>query len=290
MCAQGIKWNTTQPLQIGANKDADTLIAGYDNGTVLGIKTETIVGGRGEAVGGIKTEVIAGAQIAAVGGLKFDYNYGMKYDYSFGYKFGRSPIGTVEAVGDFFHWNNSHTMTVGTSFFVGAGLKATIHAGTIDFAGTSSISLLCCGDPTVAARTRTTLAMTTTNAALTYTSPTLTSSAAFSLTTQAALVAHPVGVNIACGAAATAVSIALAPGLMSFNADATQLNGNNVLLGMPPTFDATVTAQLAALAAESAALLALVDADVAAANAASAAAAAADDAAEADEMAFGTFA
>jgi len=290
MCAKGTSFGGNAHFDAGGYEFMDVYVIGTNNETTLGEKIETCAGFRGEGVGGIKTEVIAGAEFAAVGGLKFDYNYGMKYDYSFGYKFGRSPIGTVEAVGDFFHWNNSHTMTVGTSFFVGAGLKATIHAGTIDFAGTSSISLLCCGDPTVAARTRTTLAMTTTNAALTYTSPTLTSSAAFSLTTQAALVAHPVGVNIACGAAATAVSIALAPGLMSFNADATQLNGNNVLLGMPPTFDATVTAQLAALAAESAALLALVDADVAAANAASAAAAAADDAAEADEMAFGTFA
>ena len=290
MSEQGVNLTTEKELKIGVYENMDQLVEGFNNETVLGESTETVVGGRGETVGGIKTEVIAGAQVAAVGGLKFDYNYGMKYDYSFGYKYDRSPIGAVEDVGDYWDAKKSHTSTVGTSFFVGAGVKATIHAGTIDFAGTTAIGLLCCGDTTVASRTRTTLAMTTTAAALTFTSPALASPAALSLNSQAALVTHPVGVNIACGAAATAVSIDLAPGLMSFNADATQVNGNNVLLGMPPTFDATVTAQLAALAAESAALVALVDADAAAANAAAAAAAAADDAAEADEMAFGTFA
>ncbi len=282
MSEQGVNLTTEKELKIGVYENMDTLVEGFNNETVLGESTETVVGGRGEAVGGIKTEVIAGAHVAAVGGLKYEYNYGIKYDYSYGYKFGRSPMGTVETVGDYWDAKKSHTSTVGTSFFVSAGVKATIHAGTIDFAGTTSIALLCCGDVTVASRTRTTLAMTTTTAAVTFTSPALTSPAALSLNSQAALFAHPVGVNITCGAAATAVSINLAPGLMSFNADATKVNGNNVLLGMPPTFDATVTAQLAALAAESAALVALVDADAAAA-------AAAEDAAEAEEMAFGTF-
>ena len=54
---------------------------------------------------------------------------------------------------------------------------------------------------------------------------------------------------------------------MSLNALTTKVNGSVVQLGMPPTFDASVTTALTALAAESAALVAMVQAAAAAAEA-----------------------
>lgn len=259
MCAQGIKWNTTQPLQIGANKDADTLIAGYDNGTVLGEKTETVVGGRGEGVGGLKTEIIAGAQIAAVGGLKFDYNYGMKYDYSFGYKFGRSPMGTVESVGDSWHWDNSHTSTVGTTFFVGAGETATIHAGTIAFQGTAQVGLISNTASLILTAASSTLAFGASTSALTLNATSFTA-------------VHPVQSVIGAGAS----SVSVTPATIAINAPTAFLNGNMINLGAPPVANPAIDEAIA----DAAAMFAEVEAEVeAAAAAAEAAAAAAADAA-----------
>ena len=138
MCAKGTSFNGNAHFDVGGYEFMDVVVTGTNNETTLGEKIETVGGFRGEGVGGIKTEIVAGAEIGFVGGLKYDWNLGSKYDFSFGYKFGRSPMGTVEAVGDFFHWNNSHTMTVGTSFFVGAGETATIHAGTVNLSGASA--------------------------------------------------------------------------------------------------------------------------------------------------------
>lgn len=112
MCAQGIKWNTQEKLAIGANTDADTVIAGYANETILGIKTETLVGGWGVGVGGLKVEVIVGAQIGWVEGYKYD----------------RIPFGQVEVVGDHVGSHGSHTTSVGTSFFVNAETSAKIQS------------------------------------------------------------------------------------------------------------------------------------------------------------------
>jgi len=248
MCAKGIKWNTQGKLAIGANTDADTNIAGYDNETVLGESTETVVGGRGETVGGIKTEVIAGAQIAAVGGLKYDTNYGMRYDYSYGYKYGRSPIGTVEDVGDCWDKKKSHTSTVGTNFFVAAGGDATIHAGTIAFSGKATVGLVSCADSAIPTNPSATLAMTPTSAALTI-GPTV--NASLSLNATQALVEHPSLVNVACGAV---VFIKLAPTMMSLNAATTQINGESVNLGMPPMANAALATTIATLESQSAAL------------------------------------
>jgi hypothetical protein len=248
MCAQGIKWNTQEKLAIGANTDADTVIAGYDNETIVGVKTETLVGGWGVGVGGLKTEVIAGGQIGAVGGLKVDYNYGQRYDYSFGYKFDRSPIGTVESVGDFWHWNKSHTMTAGTSFFVAAGETATIHAGDIAFSGKATVALVSCADSAIPTNPSATLAMTPTSAALLI-GPTV--KATLSLNATAALVEHPSLVNVACGAV---VFIKLAPTMMQLNAATTQINGASVNLGMPPMANPALATALATLQAQSTAL------------------------------------
>jgi hypothetical protein len=141
MCAKGTSFSSDATFKVDGYEFVDQVVEGTNNETTLGEKIETCAGFRGEGVGGIKTEIVAGAEIGFVGGLKYDWNLGSKYDFSFGYKFGRSPLGTVEAVGDFFHWNNSHTMTVGTSFFVGAGGTATIHAGTIAFSGSTEVGL-----------------------------------------------------------------------------------------------------------------------------------------------------
>jgi len=253
MCAQGIKWNTTKPLQIGANKDADTLIAGYDNGTVLGEKTETVVGGRGEGVGGLKTEIIAGAQIGAVGGLKFDYNYGMKYDYSFGYKFGRSPMGTVESVGDFWHWDNSHTSTVGTTFFVGAGETATIHAGTIAFQGTDEVGLT---------SGTASLILTPASSTLAFGAGAAASASLLALNATSLMAAHPVQSVISAGASCVTVT----PARIAINAPTACLNGTLINLGQPPVANPAIDDALA----DAAAMFAEVEAAVEAAEAAAA--------------------
>jgi len=258
MCAQGIKWNTQEKLAIGANTDADTVIAGYDNETIVGVKTETLVGGWGVGVGGLKTEVIAGAQIGAVGGWKVDYNYGQRYDYSFGYKFDRSPIGTVESVGDFWHWNHSHTMTAGTSFIVVAGETATIHAGTISFAGTASVMLSSCVEPANTANPRTSCELTPAGGAITFAQdPALgLAPAALSVAANMAVVSHPTQVNLACSAPAPS-SITLLTGMLQLNAAQSQMNGSLVQIGMPPSFNAAVTTALVALAAQNQTLLLL---------------------------------
>ena len=258
MCAQGIKWNTTKPLQIGANKDADTLIAGYDNGTVLGEKTETVVGGRGEGVGGLKTEIIAGAQIGAVGGLKYDTNYGMRYDYSYGYKYGRSPIGTVEDVGDCWDKKKSHTSTVGTNFFVAAGGDATIHAGTIAFSGTTQVQFTSCANSALPVAA---LSMTPTTAALTIASPALDPPAGLNLTADSAALSHPTLVSLGCGTGGV-VNIRLAATMMSLNATTTQINGTTVELGMPPIENPDIALALRALQDKLAATAAAQQADM----------------------------
>ena len=261
MCAQGIKWNTQGDLAIGANKDADTVIAGWDNETILGEKTETLVGGWGVGVGGLKTEVIAGAQMGFVGGRKYEVTVGYGIDYTYGMKYSRIPLGAVEVVGDFSGHHDSHTSTVGTSFFVGAGETATIQAATIAFSGTTAVGLVSCADSAIPTNPSATLAMTPTSAALTI-GPTV--NASLSLNATQALVEHPSLVNVACGAA---VYIKLAPAMMSLNAATTQINGESVNLGMPPMANPALATTLATLQSQSTALQAQLATTAAAAQA-----------------------
>ena len=120
MCAQGVNWNTAQPYTTTARNNSETFVFGAQNDTIVGEKTEIVVGGWGVGVVGPKVDVIAGAQLGMVLGVKGEYTFGLKYD--------RVPYGEFHVVGDFSGAHASHSMTVGTSFFVNAGVYAQILA------------------------------------------------------------------------------------------------------------------------------------------------------------------
>lgn len=123
MCAQGVNCKTTQVYTYTAENKSEAFVLGTQNDTIVGEKTETVVGGWGVGVVGPKVDVIAGAQLGMILGLKGEYTFGLKYD--------RVPYGEFHVVGDFSGAHASHSMTVGTSFFVNAGDYAQILAPTL---------------------------------------------------------------------------------------------------------------------------------------------------------------
>jgi hypothetical protein len=123
MCAQGVNWNTAQPYTTTARNNSETFVFGAQNDTTVGEKTEIVIGGWGDGVVGPKVDVIAGAQLGMILGVKGEYTFGVKYD--------RVPYGEFHVVGDFSGAHASHSMTVGTSFFVNAGVYAQILAPTL---------------------------------------------------------------------------------------------------------------------------------------------------------------
>jgi hypothetical protein len=123
MCAQGVNCTTSKPLTICGNQNAEQLIVGWSNETVLGEKSETVTPAWGVGVLGLKTDIIVGMQLGMILGFKGEYTMGLKYD--------RVPYGEFHVVGDFSGAHASHSMTVGTSFFVNAGVYAQILSPTL---------------------------------------------------------------------------------------------------------------------------------------------------------------
>jgi len=181
--------------------------------------------------------------------LKLGVNYGSIGEFHYGWKYERSPVGTFEGHDTLFqiiqgaHWTDTQQ-----TWHVSAGMDATIHAATIALSGTTTAGISSCADPADPASPRATLLMTPATAALTI-GPTV--QATLSLSDDETLVEHPTLVKVACG---PAVSLQLAPAVMSLNATTTQINGTTVNLGMPPMSIPTLAAELAIFQAQSEAL------------------------------------
>jgi hypothetical protein len=124
MCAQGVNWKTAQPYTTQAKNNSETFVFGCQNDTIAGEKTEIVSPLWLVGVLGLKAEVVVGAQVGWVEGYKYD----------------RVPLGQVEVIGDHWGGHGSHTTSVGTSFFVGAGESAKIQSPDLTLTATAEVS------------------------------------------------------------------------------------------------------------------------------------------------------
>ena len=131
MGTRGTSFTSEATVEIAGYEFSDQVIEGNTNTSILGVKTETVVGGMGIGVAGVWTDVALVKM--EFSNLKLGVNYGSIGEFHYGWKYERSPVGTFEGHDTLFqiiqgaHWTDTQQ-----TWHVSAGMSATIKGPTIN--------------------------------------------------------------------------------------------------------------------------------------------------------------
>ena len=218
MGTRGTSFTSEATVEIAGYEFSDQVIEGNTNTSILGVKTETIVGGLGIGVAGVWTDVAFVKM--EFSSLKLGVNYGSIGEFHYGWKYERSPVGTFEGHDTLFqiiqgaHWTDTQQ-----TWHVSAGTNAAMTAPLVTFRATQSAAFGC-GTSGVLA--------TTTELSANF-GPTV----ALKLTAALASLTHSVAVSVKSGTNALNVS----PQSIVLGAPKVNVNGYLVELGQPPVPD-----------------------------------------------------
>jgi len=247
MGTRGTSFTSEATVEIAGYEFSDQVIEGNTNTSILGVKTETIVGGLGIGVAGVWTDVAFVKM--EFSSLKLGVNYGSIGEFHYGWKYERSPVGTFEGHDTLFqiiqgaHWTDTQQ-----TWHVSAGTNATMTAPAVTFRATQSAAIGCGTSGVLATATELSANF----------GPTV----ALKLTAAAASLTHSVAVSVKSGTNALSVS----PQQIFMGAPKVTVNGYLVELGQPPVPDPVLVdetfAYMASLFAEAEEEAAVIEAAV----------------------------